>query len=228
MRPEAVAVFAALASLAGVVAWRRAAASGGQGASVPPLDARQVLDGTWTVETGIEPLPEIGEPGTGIGGQLMETVTRAPAQPASMAVDWSKVEHFEPHEFKGQLDSIASRLVYALDAYREALGSRVIVSPHPRALARFDGSTTSRHYAVGRLADAADVMAPGRSLREQYEAAASVDAIGAIGVYPHWRPHAGLHIDTRPRKASGARAEWRAFPTEDGQDYVALDWSAIA
>ena len=69
------------------------------------------------------------------------------------------IRRFTPGEFPEDPEELAEpRLIYSLDDFAVALGRPVHPSPVPGALARLDGSETSRHYAVGRRSDAVDVF----------------------------------------------------------------------
>ena len=74
-------------------------------------------------------------------------------------IDWGQVSHFTPKEFPDEvLDDVEPKFIYALDKFREKLGFQVIPSPLAGGWVRLTGSTTSRHYAVGRKSDAGDVF----------------------------------------------------------------------
>lgn len=152
---------------------------------------------------------------------------------AADQLDWSTIDYFRPSEFitpdgQSMLDFIHPDIIKAADEFRRRLGVPVMISPAAGAMARFSGSKTSQHYAVGRRSTALDVMpAAGTSLRAAYRAAESVRLIGGIGVYPDWRPRPGLHLDTRPRKPDGSVASWMGVRTPAGQQYAAIDWDLI-
>jgi len=80
-------------------------------------------------------------------------------------IDWGLIEFFIPIEFPEDPDEHAEpQLIMNLDEYRRQLGCRVHPSPVKGALARFDGSTTTQHYAVGRRSTATDVFPEGSIL----------------------------------------------------------------
>ena len=103
-------------------------------------------------------------------------------------------------------------LVIALEQLRSAAGNRPIhilsgarCWDHNR---RVGGSPLSRHLAsledgVERIADAADVVCPGVTVRELYRAAETVPRFlrGGVGVYP---THGFVHVDTRPHRSRWA------------------------
>ncbi len=158
----------------------------------------------------------------------LETVNEFPIVDQTQSVDWDKIRYFTPAEFGGNenLKHIDPRIIHALDDMRHRLGKPIRISPAPGALFRLTGSKNSRHYAVGRLSDAIDIF-PESSLREAYNAAVEVSAIGGIGVYPDWKPRPGMHIDGRPRKG-GRVANWMGRNQPGGgQFYAAIDWGFI-
>lgn len=145
-------------------------------------------------------------------------------------VNWAKVRHFLPEEFRGELSAIDGRLIYAVDELRARLGAALIVSPARGSMTRFgDAARTSMHYAnpaAGIYGQAVDLMSPEATLREVYEAAAAVREIGGIGIYPNWRPWPGVHVDIRARGTGGRLATWMGIGTP--QRYAVLDWEQIA
>jgi hypothetical protein len=79
-----------------------------------------------------------------------------------ISVDFSKVLHFSPSEFPE--DPVAhslSSLIYTLDDIRKEWRQRIFPSPVKGALARFKGSGTSQHYAIGRKSTAVDIFPEG-------------------------------------------------------------------
>lgn len=121
-----------------------------------------------------------------------------------MTIEWAHIEHFSPSEFSEDPDKYAEpALIEALDAFRGVLESPIYPSPVMGALARFGGSMTSRHYAVGRKSDAIDVFTAG-DIRHAWMTAFSSKIWGGIGVYfdTHYqgKPWPMLHLDLRPGK----------------------------
>lgn len=118
-----------------------------------------------------------------------------------MAVDWSRAASFSAAEFPEPPDEHAQpALIYRLQTLRDQLGAPLYPSPARGALARFDGPTTSRHYAVGRRCDAVDVFpATGFLARAWLHAVA---LFGGVGLYVdtqfRGQPWPMLHVDLRP------------------------------
>lgn len=118
------------------------------------------------------------------------------------------IRHFTPDEWpNGVLAHIDPALIGQLDELRERLGRPIYPSPLAGAWTRFDGSSTSRHYAVGRLADAGDVFPEG-DIRDAWLAAQALP-FGGIGVYfdttYQHKPWPMLHLDLRPERVLWAR-----------------------
>lgn len=116
-------------------------------------------------------------------------------------------------------------LLLALDEFREQWGFPVVISPAPGAIGRLRPPTeTSQHnllrWGVVRAIDVMPVgMLSRADARRAVEIAAEVGMDG-IGLYPHWKPRAGLHLDMR--EEGGGR--WGGVLDEDGnQVMVALD-----
>lgn len=159
----------------------------------------------------LDTLESLANPGPGF------VTVQTPAQ-------WGSYGHFQASEFP-RPDRMSHEILAAVDALREAAGVPFTVSPAPGATVRLSGNPASRHYAVGRLSDAVDVLVPpGVSLRELVDLARiAVPAIGGIGVYPHWQPSHGLHLDARPRKPSGDLYTWGGVLVDGAQRYVSLE-----
>lgn len=130
-----------------------------------------------------------------------------------------KLRHFTPGEFGGSWPLLNTDLLLKLDEFRDRLGSRVLISPAPGALIRPAGGSEGQHI-YGR---AADVMIPDAPLVTAYKVAKEVGFTG-IGVYPHWRPHKGLHLDVRPDRLPGSPAQWAGLRDAQGkQFYTSVD-----
>jgi len=100
------------------------------------------------------------------------------------------------------LELISASLLVTLQTVRTRTGIPIIPSPLPAGWARTSGSVTSRHYAVGRLSDAADVFpVKGRCL-ELWLRLLETSNIGAVGIYadtsgPDGTPWPLIHFDLR-------------------------------
>lgn len=151
-----------------------------------------------------------------------------------------ELEFFSPHEFGQWWRFMGARQLKALDTFRKLYGAPVSISPAPGALGRWGGPfdyvsahDVERHGEVLGT----DVMPKGfTATREEnarvYQCAKASGFIG-IGIYPHWTPQPGLHLDTmmRPnRRAFHLLAKWRAwrephpdFPERTRQAYGGIE-----
>jgi hypothetical protein len=99
-----------------------------------------------------------------------------------------------------------------LQGFRSTTGIPLIVSPSPGAIFRTDHkSETSRHYAVGRLADAIDVFPRQGEGMRVFLYAIQFPSFGGVGVYTDTqlndKPRMMVHLDARPIKY-GSKAVW--------------------
>lgn len=106
------------------------------------------------------------------------------------------------------------RLVTLLDLFRYRWGRAVIISPADGALGRRDDSSSRHNIERWGRVEAADVMPTG--MDHAYQAREAVEvarrcAITGIGVYPHWSPRPGLHLDVRDAAKPGDPAAWGAI-----------------
>lgn len=137
-------------------------------------------------------------------------------------MSWSKyagIVRFQPDEFPEDPERCADIFfLRQLDAFAVELGSAVYPSPVPGGLARFDGSKTSRHYAVNRLSDACDIFC-NCSISKSWTTA--LQFFGGVGVYfdTHYRggPWPMLHVDMRPKALVWYRDDGKYhYPSEPG------------
>lgn len=147
------------------------------------------------------------------------------------------LEYFSKTEFREWADWMAPSFLELLDELRRETGHRIKISPAKGALGRTYGSKTSQHYwdkNRPRLLKVADVMpyksygrvksSLSRQEMEDFVDAAMDLGFTGIGVYPRWKPYAGVHLDCRPQKMPGYIATWAGFPQKHGpQLYVALN-----
>ena len=122
-------------------------------------------------------------------------------------------------------------LLFALDVLRDALNAPVAISPAYGSLGRRMGMSTSLHNVdFHGMVYAVDVLLPmAWGAAEGFEAARELRLFSGIGVYPFWKPRAGLHLDVRHLSAvnptKGATplkpATWGGVPGAGGrQEYV--------
>ena len=142
------------------------------------------------------------------------------------------IYYFSEAEFRGQLYLVNPKLVICLDLFRASWGAPVDISPHPGAIGRVSG--TWHDYEKHGSIHAVDVMPRGmnseKEARRALKAAINSGFTG-IGIYPHWRPAPGLHVDVRTDRVYMKPALWggiRQINDETGtrtgkQVYVSTD-----
>lgn len=126
-----------------------------------------------------------------------------------------KLQYFSDHEFGLWWPFMDTELLLGLDRFREVLGSAVVISPAPDALGRMSNKS-SQHYPAP-LVRAVDVLLS-TDLEKGYRAARKVGFCG-IGVYPDWKPRAGIHLDMRPDRTPENPALWSARRIDGKQVY---------
>lgn len=118
------------------------------------------------------------------------------------------------------------RLLVLLDSFRHRWGDACIVSPHPRALGRYDGDSYGQHnidrYGEVRAIDFFPDGMDGAALTHKAVSIARSCGFTGIGIYPNWQPRPGLHVDVRVDEAPGHPATWGGVDGENGQVYVGL------
>lgn len=166
---------------------------------------------------------------------LMELLKRVDGK-ASYKPMW-----FAREEFGAWADGMHPALLFALEVLRDALNAPVAISPAKGALGRRIGVSTSLHNVQfhGQVY-AADVLLPSScGVDYGFDVARALRLFSGIGVYPFWRPRAGLHLDVRhlaatnPTKGATPRhpATWGGVVSAGGrQEYIsasaALDAAA--
>lgn len=126
--------------------------------------------------------------------------------------DSMNLQHFTPDEFRQWWPEMNQELLQKLDAFREAWGHPVRISPAEGSLGRHDGEFgTSQHnvdaWGEVRAADVFPMVPAGASgyrylvneeeRRRAYETARAVGFTG-IGLYTDTSPGNMLHVDVRP------------------------------
>lgn len=137
------------------------------------------------------------------------------------------LRHFTPAEFRGWGELLSPRLLVVLDVFRGHWGAPVMISPAQGAIGRRLGPDATSQHNPDRWGEvrAVDVMPEGmdtaQAMRQAMYLARWSGATG-IGVYPHWRPRPGLHIDVRTDRDVGDPALWGAVDEDGTQIYVSL------
>lgn len=123
----------------------------------------------------------------------------------------------------------AAALVRNIEAFAKAIraaGGIAYLSPAPGALGRHLGPGDTSTHNVDEYGEllAADVMVSGVPLVEAYRIARDLRLFNGLGVYPHWRPSPGLHLDMRPTRTAGNPALWGRI----GAEYVGVSVALAA
>ncbi len=105
-------------------------------------------------------------------------------------------------EYGIPLNHIKADLITTLQSIRTETGIPIYPGPLKSEWARFDGSKTSRHYAVDRLSDAGDIFPVRSRVLELWVRLQAIPNIGAIGLYadtdgPDGLPWPMVHFDLR-------------------------------
>lgn len=134
------------------------------------------------------------------------------------------LEFFKPSEFGIWWPFMDQALLIGLDQLRRVWGYPIIISPALGALGREDGNPASQHFLKNGVVRASDIMPTKdgkaldkRQLREFYKLARSLNVFSGLGVYPDWRPYAGLHLDTRTNRTPENPALWGGYRDNQGK-----------
>lgn len=131
--------------------------------------------------------------------------------------------YLSPEVIPGCWDKMDLAFLERVDQFMWDSPGEWMVSPAEGAACRDYGSKTSRHYAVGRQADAIDIMLVNGDLEENYRFA--LTRFGGVGVYPEWIPFHGLHVDGRP--VGDRVATWAGVRQDGKQIYVAAEQAFV-
>lgn len=146
--------------------------------------------------------------------------------------------HFSDREFGDWAGRIHPALLFALDVLRETLEAPVVISPAPGSLGRRLGGSKSLHNVdVFGMVYAADVLLPlSCGAADGFEVACNLRLFSGVGVYPFWKPRAGLHLDVRHLSAVNPSkdatpldpATWGAIPGAGGRQEYTSAAAALA
>lgn len=121
---------------------------------------------------------------------------------------------------------MSPRLLVLLDSFRHRWDDVCEVSPHPRALGRYDGDSYGQHnidrYGEVRAIDFFPHGMEGAALAHKAVSIARSTGFTGIGAYPQWDPRPGLHLDVRVDEEPGHPATWGGVDGENGQVWVGL------
>lgn len=161
--------------------------------------------------------------------------------------DQLELRYFSREEFGAYWPMMSRNLLLALDDFRHRLGYPVAISPAPGAIGRpiigSDGQLTEsessaeksyHNYLLHGEVMAVDVMPKpphGATVdeRRRWLQAAKAAGFTGMGLYPDWKPRAGLHLDVRPDRTPTNPATWAGVRNEQGkQVYVGIDKALVA
>ena len=165
-----------------------------------------------------------------------------------------KLRHFVPSEFGRAgfffYKNMSHKFLVALDELSNSTGYGIKISPHSKAIGRVthDGGTSQHDITATNWFDnnakvvlsVADIMPfhrdTGKPLNncEARKFIAHIIRLGftGVGVYPHWSPMPGFHVDMRVQPEGKLLSTWGALKEvikyEDGfrtkQIYHGLDY----
>lgn len=145
---------------------------------------------------------------------------------------------FEPAEFGQWWPWMCPGLVAGLDVLRGELGVPLEISPANGSLGRLAGSEGSLHNVERHgLCYAADVLIPASwPVDDAFYLAQRLKIFSGIGVYPFWKPRAGLHLDMRhlapqnptPGVVPRAPSTWGAVRDKFGKQIYVTAAEALA
>lgn len=141
-----------------------------------------------------------------------------------------KLRYFMEEEFRGWFEQINPVLLKLLDIYRMHLHKRIIISPVEGAIGRSDDSNSQHNIRRWGKVNAIDIMPINENrtslsmpqLKQAFILAKNLGFTG-IGVYPDWKPYAGLHLDVREDRVIGDPATWAGINNDGKQVYITIN-----
>ena len=137
-----------------------------------------------------------------------------------------KLHYFDKDEFHGWYDKMSPELLVKLDVLRHQWGRPIRISPAPGAVGRDDDSQSQHNWGRWGEVRAVDVFPIGvvtEDDAERFALVATDCGFRGVGLYSHWSPSIGFHLDVRPDKDIGYPATWGAVNSELGkQKYVTM------
>jgi hypothetical protein len=149
--------------------------------------------------------------------------------------------HFTESEFerggRNWFSDMSPRLLVCLDICRYRWSEYhhesmpITISQHPQAIGRIEPTyvVSDHNFAGHNEVRGIDVLPEGMVTREDAEAfvrIATESGVTAIGLYPFWKPQAGIHLGDRRTARPGSPATWGGIPSKDKlgeQDYISLN-----
>jgi hypothetical protein len=135
------------------------------------------------------------------------------------------MDFFTPREFGEWFDRMDPEFLVKLDLFRYRWGAPVELSPAAGALGREGSPESQHHWKPGGTVRAGDLLPVGITTQEDARRAialATECGFRGIGLYPHWAPMPGLHLDVRVDRRMGEPALWGALRVNGAQTYVPL------
>lgn len=132
--------------------------------------------------------------------------------------------YFKPSEFGLWWPLMNSQLLVKLDLFRELWGAPVMISPAQGGIGRHDDSNSQHNVNKWGEVRAIDVMPQGMdTAQDRQRAVRLAEQVGftGIGIYPHWQPRPGIHLDVRE---GDHVAKWAGLLNDNGQQvYAAIE-----
>ncbi len=115
-------------------------------------------------------------------------------------------------------------LIRALQQYRDLIGVPVHILSGGRCATAKEPNPAQHRVSKDIYSNAADIVAPGKTLLEMYRAALEIELfmLNGIGIYPRQQAsNSGfLHLDVRGAFARWSRLEGRYRSHQTGLDYI--------
>ncbi len=135
-----------------------------------------------------------------------------------------KLTYFSASEFGMWWPFMNADLLRKLDAFREAWGAPVQLSPAEGGIGREDDSNSQHNVLKWREVRATDIMPEGMDAPADRERAVRIArevGFTGIGVYPNWKPRPGIHVDVREPEYAGHVATWSQLAS--GGPYLSIN-----
>ena len=130
---------------------------------------------------------------------------------------WSKIDFFEPWEWKDDPEKSSKTLIIALNRARMMTFSQKFpngIPIHIHVCYEESGHAENSYHYSGEAVDFH--FSPGTDCWHELIILAAQPEFGAIGFYPNWSPRPGWHVDIRKRKSklywSYTNGEYRYGP----------------
>jgi hypothetical protein len=142
------------------------------------------------------------------------------------AIMQPKLKYFSISEFGIWWPLMSRDLLLKLDLFREKWGAPVDITSAEGGIGREDESGSQHNVLKWGEVRAVDILPQGMNTSEDRQRAVTIArqvGFTGIGVYPDWKPSAGLHLDVR----QGKFASWSAFKVAGVQRYFNLEKGLI-